>query len=225
MMQVKCGSINLCMDQQERRSSAREWKIISRKDNKLLIPNTHNSTAANNSTCKHITNTRKMVPITGRASSILEKNVFFKSNLNQIHSFFALFSSSVTRVNLSCVVATIFSSLVFLSSSVPMANQSRLVAASFSSFAPLSSSVNTANLSCLLATTFSCLRSLSNSFSSPRFNLLRVARCCFSWSSVSDVLFFSSCSFFLFSYLLYLFCVLSSAFLSSVLQSLKLCLL
>ena len=31
--------------------------------------------------------------------------------------------------------------------------------------------------------------------SSPRFNLLRVARRCFSWSSVSDYLFFSSCTF------------------------------
>ena len=135
-----------------------------------------------------------MVPITGRASSFLEKNVFLKSNLNQIHSFFALPSSSVTRANLSCVVATILSSLAFLSSSVSMANLSHLVAASFSSFALLSSSVNTANLSCLLATTFS--RFLSNSFSSPRFNLLRVARCCFSWSSVPDDLFSSSCSFY-----------------------------
>ena len=36
-------------------------------------------------------------------------------------------------------------------------------------------SVSMANLSCLLATTFSSLRFLSNSFSSPRFNLLRVA--------------------------------------------------
>ena len=33
---------------------------------------------------------------------------------------------------------------------------------------------------------------LSNSLSSPRFNLLRVARCCFSWSCVSDDLYFSS---------------------------------
>ena len=37
------------------------------------------------------------------------------------------------------------------------------------------SSVSKANLSCLLATTFSSLRSTS-----PHFNLLRVARCCFS---------------------------------------------
>ena len=111
-------------------------------------------------------------------------------------SFFALLSSSVSRANLSYVVATIFSSLAFLSSSVSMANLSRLVAASFSSLALLCSSVSTANLSCLLATTFSSLTFLSNSFSSPRFNLLRVARLCFSWSSVSDDLFFSSCSFF-----------------------------
>ena len=70
-----------------------------------------------------------------------------------------------------------------------------LVAASFSSLALLSSSVSTANLSCLLATTFSSLSLLSNSFSSPRFNFLRMASRSFSWSSVSDDLFFSSCSF------------------------------
>ena len=129
---------------------------------------------------------------------------------------------------MSCVVATTFSSIAFLSSSVSMAylssllaasfsglallpSLSSLLAASFSGLALLSSSVSTANLSCLLETTFSSLSFLSNSFSSPPFNLLRVAKRCFSWSSVS--------------FLLYLFCVLSSAFLSSVLQSLKLCLL
>ena len=37
-------------------------------------------------------------------------------------------------------------------------------------------SISTVNLSCLLATTFSSLRFLFNSLSSPRFNLLRVAR-------------------------------------------------
>ena len=72
-----------------------------------------------------------------------------------------------------------------------MASLSRLVATSLSSFALLSSSVSTANL-----TTYSSLRFLSNSFSSPFFNLLRVVRRCFSWSSVCDDLFFSSCSFF-----------------------------
>ena len=61
---------------------------------------------------------------------------------------------------------------------------------------------------------------LSNSFSSPHFKLLRVARRCFSWSSVSDDLFFSSCNFLVLS-----FSRPTSAFLSSVLQSLKLCLL
>ena len=90
------------------------------------------------------------------------------------------------------MVSTIFSSLAFLSSSVSMANLSSLVGPSFSSFAVLSSFLSTANQSCLLATSFSSLRFLSNSFSSS----LRVARRCFSWSSVSDDLFFSSCSFF-----------------------------
>ena len=50
-----------------------------------------------------------------------------------------------------------------------------------SSLVLLSSSVSMANLSCLLVTTFSSLRSTS-----PRFNLLRVARRCFSQSSVSS---------------------------------------
>ena len=54
-----------------------------------------------------------------------------------------------------------------------------------SSLVLLSSSVSTANLSCLLATTFSSLRSTS-----PRFYLLRVARRCFSYSSVSGDPFF-----------------------------------
>ena len=56
---------------------------------------------------------------------------------------------------------------------------------------------------------------ISYSFSSRPFNLLRVARHCFSWCSVSDDLYFSSCSFLV----LYLFRILSSAFLSSVLSS------
>ena len=93
----------------------------------------------------------------------------------------------------SLIRANIFFSLAFLSSSISM---SHLVATSFSSFALLSSSVSTANLSGLLATTFSSLRIHSNSLLSPRFNLLRVARRSFSWSSVSDYLFFPSSVFF-----------------------------
>ena len=138
--------------------------------------------------------------------------------------FFSLLSSSVSKANLNCVVATIFSSLAFLSSSISMTNLSRLVAASFSSLVLHSCSVSTANLSCFLATTCSSLSFLSNSFSSPRFILWRVARHCFSWSSVSDDLFFASCSF-LVLLLLYLFGAFSSAFVSSVLRSLKVCLL
>ena len=102
---------------------------------------------------------------------------------NTIHSIFLL-SSSASRVNLNCVIATIFTSLAFLSYSVSMTNLSRLVAASFSSLALISSSVSMANLSCLLATTFSSLRLLSNSLSSPRFHLLRVGSRCYSWFSV-----------------------------------------
>ena len=82
--------------------------------------------------------------------------------------------------------ATIFSSLAFLSLSVSMAKLSCLVAASFSSLTLLSSSVSTANIT----TTLFSLSFLSNSFSSQRFNLLSVARRCFSWSSCSDDLSF-----------------------------------
>ena len=93
-------------------------------------------------------------------------------------------TTPLLRANMSCEVATIFSSLAFISSSVSMANLSHSVAASFSSLALLSSSVSKANLSCLLATTFSSLRFHSNSLSSPPFNLLRVVRRCFLWFSV-----------------------------------------
>ena len=58
------------------------------------------------------------------------------------------------------------------------------IAASFSILVLLSSSVSTAILSYLPATTFSGLRFLFNSLLSPRFNLLRVARRCFSWFSI-----------------------------------------
>ena len=128
--------------------------------------------------------------------------------------------TSLIKANMTWAVATILSmSLTFLSSSFSMANLSR-VAASFSTFARLSSSVSTTNLSGLLATTFSSLRFLSNSLSSPRFNLLSVARRCFSCSTVSDDPSFPRL-FFLFSFLLYLFLVLTSAFLSFVLQFLS----
>ena len=94
-------------------------------------------------------------------------------------------TTPLIRANTSCAVATIFSSHAFLSSYISMANLSQpLVAASFSSLAHFSSSVSTTNLSCLLTTAFSSLRFLSNSLSSPRFDLLRVARRCFLWFSV-----------------------------------------
>ena len=88
--------------------------------------------------------------------------------------------------------------------------------ASFSSLALLSSPLSTANLRCLLVTTFSGLSFLSNSFSSPRLTLLRVARHCFWWSSVSDDLFFSSRTF-LVILLALSFSRLILSFLSSVL--------
>ena len=79
--------------------------------------------------------TRKMVPITGRASSFLEEKKDFdiKFELNSF-LFFSLLSFSVSRANLSCVVATIFSSLAFLSTSIFMANLSGLLAATYSRY-------------------------------------------------------------------------------------------
>ena len=62
-------------------------------------------------------------------------------------------TTPLIMTNMSCAVATIFSSLAFLSSSVSMANLSRLVAASYSSLVLLSSSVHEA----LFALTFSFL--------------------------------------------------------------------
>ena len=59
------------------------------------------------------------------------------------------FDLDLIWIDLSCVVATIFSSLAFLSSSVSMAYLGRLIAASLSGLALLSSSVSTANLICI----------------------------------------------------------------------------
>ena len=168
----------------------------------------------------------KWFPLQGERAHSLIFLFLKKSNLNpnqiQIKSCSSFFPCLQGQPELCG--ATIFSSLTFLSSSVSMANLRCLVAASFSSLALFSSSISTANLTCLLVTTFSSLSFLFNSFSSPRFNLLRVARRCFSWSSASDDLFFPHAVSW-FSFLLYLFRILSSAFLSSVLQCLKLCLL
>ena len=119
-----------------------------------------------------------MVPITGRLQGERAHSLKLK-----------LQSQSKLNPNHIRIISNPF--FAFLSSSVSMVNRSRLVATIFSSLALLSSSVSTANL----ATTFFSLSFLSNSLSSHRFNLLRVARRCFSWSSVSDDLFFSSCSF------------------------------
>ena len=110
-----------------------------------------------------------------------------KSSLNDKNGFRDKTTPTLTtplvRANMSCAVATIFSSLDFLSSSISMAKLSCLVAATFSSLALLSSSVSIANLSCSLSTTFSSFRFLSNSLS-PCFNLLRLTRRCFLWFSV-----------------------------------------
>ena len=98
------------------------------------------------------------------------------------------------RANLSCVVATIFSSVAFLSLSVSMANLSRLVAASFSSLALLASSVFMANLNCLLATTFSSLV-----FSLTHFHHLASIFCEWIGTVSRGILFLTTFSFLFFS--------------------------
>ena len=169
-----------------------------------------------------------MVLITGRASSFLE-NLFLKtpisiqikskSNPNQIHSllcssFFLCLQGQPELCGVYHLLLPCFSFFVHLHDH-PEPFGSCIIL----QFALLSSSVSTANLSCLLTTTFSSPSFLSNSFSSLLFNLLRVARCCF-----CGLRFLTTFSFplvvFWFSFLLYLLRILSSAFLSSVLQSL-----
>ena len=162
-----------------------------------------------------------MVPITGRASSFLENLCFLKfQSLSKLkYNFFcsSFFLCLQGQPELCGSYHLLQSCLFFF----VHPNLSRLVAASFSSRALLSSSASMANLSCLLVTTFSSLSFLSNSFSSPHFKLLRVASHCFSWSSVSDdhLLFFGSLSHSIF------FVSYPQPLFSSVLQSLKLCLL
>ena len=69
----------------------------------------------------------KWFPLQGKRAHSLKKNLI-KSN------FFALLSSSISRAILSCVFATIFSSLAVLSTSVSMANLSCLLATTFSRY-------------------------------------------------------------------------------------------
>ena len=105
----------------------------------------------------------KWFPLQGeRAHSQTPISIQIKSK-----SIFSLLSSSVSRANLSCVVATIFFSLAFLSSSVSMA--SRLVATIFSSLAFLYLSVSMANLNRLVAASFFSLALLSFSVSTANF--------------------------------------------------------
>ena len=73
-----------------------------------------------------------MVPLQCKRAHSLRKKVF--DIKIKFIPFFALLSSSVSRANLSCVVATIFSSLAFLSTSVSIANLSCLLATTFSKY-------------------------------------------------------------------------------------------
>ena len=145
-----------------------------------------------------------------RSSFLEEKKSFWYQIYIKCIPFFALLSSSVFRTNLSCVDATIFSSLAFLSTSISMAN-----------------------LSCLLATTFSRYRDAVHRYRDVSLQLIFITSLQSFGSSLALILvvfcywrpfLLPLVVFFLF-FLLYLFHVLSSAFLSSVLQSQKLYLL
>ena len=155
--------------------------------------------------------TRKMVPITGRANSFLvwgslrspNKHSCQFSRMGLRDKTTPSLTTPLIRDNMSCAVATIFSSLAFLSSFSMAGNLSHLVAASFYSLALLSSSDSMSNLSCLLATTFSSLGSLQ----------LIV---------VTSLQSFESGQALFLLVLFFYFRVLSSAFLSCVFQFLKL---
>ena len=136
-----------------------------------------------------------MVFITGQGGSFLKIfetpiSISIKSN-----PFFALLSSSVSMANLNSLFIRLHGQLEQFGSCI-------ILQSCFSFFFSLN--ISTANLRCLLVTTFSSLSFLSNSFSSPQFNLLRVARRCFSLSSFSDTFSFPLVIFLL-SFLFYLF--------------------
>ena len=146
--------------------------------------------------------TRKIFPLQGEQAHSLN---FLNSNLNLIKSKLIFGSSFFLclqgQSELCCsyhLLQSCFSFFVCLHGQLQPFGSYHLLQTCFSFFIRLhgltvpfgsciilqsysSSSLSTANLRCLLVTTFS---SLSNSFSSPRFNLLRVVRWCFSWSSV-----------------------------------------
>ena len=159
-----------------------------------------------------------MVPITGRAGSFLEfKKILFQSKLNPIHfcSFFFLCLQDQSELcgSYHLLQSCFFLFVLLMANLSPSHGQLELFG------------------SCIIfqfcSSFFLCLHGqpevfvsdqlLQSLFSTTlRFNLLRVARRCFSWSSVSDDYFFSSCNF-LVILLVLPFLLLSSAFLSSVL--------
>ena len=185
-----------------------------------------------------------MVPITGRAGSFLEflkLQSQSKLNPNQIKSnpffcssFFHCLQGQSELCGSYHLLQSCFSFFVCLHGQLEPFGSYHLLQSCFSFFVHLHgqtepfgsciilqscssfSSVSTADLRCLLVTTFSSLSFLSNSFLSPCFNLLRVARHCFSLSSVSDDLFFSSCNFLVILLVLPFSCpILSLCFLCS----------
>ena len=175
----------------------------------------------------------KWIPLQGeRAHSQTPISIQIKSKSNPIH-FFALLSSSVSRANLSCVVATIFSSLAFLSSSISMESRSFFVRL-HGQTEPIGSCIILQSCSSF----FFRFHGQPGVFASNHLLLVfspthfhHLASILWEWPGTVSrgLLFLTTFSFplviFWLSFLLYLFRVLSSAFLSSVLQSLKLSLL
>ena len=113
--------------------------------------------------------TRKMVPITGRASLFLEKLFFFKSNIKSIpffcSSFFLCLQGQPELCGCYHLLQSCFSFFVHLHGQLEPFGSCNILQFCSSIFFCLHG--------CLLVTTFSSLSFLSNSLSSPLFNLLK----------------------------------------------------
>ena len=149
--------------------------------------------------------TRKMVPITGRASSFLEKNVFLKTNIKLNPFLYALLSSSVSRANrIYHLLQSCFSFIVRLHGQPEQFGRSIIL-----------------QFCCSIFSLHGQPELFASDILLQSYHLASI----FEWlGAVSRGLLFLTTSFplvvFWFSFLLYPIRVLSSAFLSSVFQSL-----
>ena len=163
-----------------------------------------------------------MVPITGRASSFLEFFLFLKTPISiQIKSksnpilffcssFFLCLQGEPEQCGSYHLLQSYFSFFVRLHGQPELFGSYHLLQSCFSFFVRLHGQPEPFG-SCIILQSCSFfffrlhgqpelfasdhLFQSYFSLSSPLFNLLRVDRSCFSWSSVSDDLFYSSCSF------------------------------